>query len=79
MPATGFIIAVGRNGRPLPIKEAVLPAEAPPAKYKLHYDLRVILRIRKDAWKNPRAGVPIDDFAPVNLCENIKRSNKKRR
>ena len=79
VPAAGSIITVVRNGPPLPIKEATLRAEALQAKYKFRYDLRVILQNRKDAWVSPRARVLTDDFAPVNLYESIKRSNKKKK
>jgi len=79
VPAAGSIIAVVRNGLPLSPTDATRRAEALQAKYKFRYDLRAILQNRQTIKISKRAKLLTDDFAPVNLYESIKRSNKKKK
>jgi predicted membrane-bound spermidine synthase len=78
VPAAGSIITVVRNGPPLSIQEATKRAEARQAKYKFRYDLRILLQGRREVGIGRRARILTDDFAPVNLYESIKKSNKKK-
>ncbi|HUT49375.1 MAG TPA: fused MFS/spermidine synthase [Alphaproteobacteria bacterium] len=78
VPAAGSIITVVRNGPPLSAHAATLRAETLQAKHTFRYDLRILMQGRRKMGIGPRARVLTDDFAPVNLYDSIKKSNKKK-
>ncbi len=78
VPAAGSIITVVHQGPPLPLAEARIRAAARQRMYKFRYDLPAILSRRTVFEIAPKARVLTDDFAPVNLYDSIKKSNKKR-
>jgi len=79
VPAAGSIITLVRNGPPLSVFDATKRAETLQAKHKFRYDLRILMQGRRKMGIGPRARVLTDDFAPVNLYDSIKKSNKKQK
>ncbi|MCZ6860915.1 MAG: fused MFS/spermidine synthase [Alphaproteobacteria bacterium] len=77
VPAAGSVIAVVRLGAPLSLAEAKIRAAARQRMYNFRYDLTEIFNKRTVFEIDPKARILTDDFAPVNLYDSIKRSNKK--
>ena len=78
LPAAGAIITIVRNGPPLSPEEVRRRAAERQKKYAFRYDLTKILSRRTETEVNPSARILTDDFAPVNLYRNIRKSNAKR-
>jgi hypothetical protein len=78
VPAAGAIITIVRNGPPLSPEEVRRRAAERQKKYVFRHDLAKILSRRTEIEVNPRARILTDDFAPVNLYRNIRKSNAKR-
>ena len=76
--AAGSVITLVRNGPPLSTHAATRRAETLQAKHKFRYDLRILMQGRRKMGIGPYARVLTDDFAPVNLYDSIKKSNRKK-
>ena len=78
VPASGSVVTIVRQGAPLPLAEARIRAKARQDMYKFRYDLPAILSKRTVFDIDPKARILTDDFAPVNLYDSIRKSNRKR-
>ena len=77
VPAAGSVITVVRKGSPLPLAEAKIRVNARQELYGFRYDLTAIFSRRTVFEIDPKARILTDDFAPVNLYDSIKKSNRK--
>lgn len=79
VPAAGSVITVVHQGPPLSPAEARIRAAARQRMYKFRYDLSAILSRRTVFEIDPKARILTDDFAPVNLYDSIRKSNRKQK
>jgi len=76
--ASGNIVLVGYGGDRLGDAELARRAAAAQAKLNLRYDLRELVKARKNVTVEAGAKVLTDDFAPVEMLKTIKRHNEKK-
>ena len=76
--AGGKIVLIGYGGERLTAPELARRAAAVQEKWKLKYDLRELVKARKDVTIAGDAKVLTDDFAPVEMLKTIKRHNEKK-
>ena len=76
--AGGNIVLVGYGGERLSNAELARRAAVVQEKYKLKYDMRELVKARKDVTVAADAKVLTDDFAPVEMLKTIKRHNEKK-
>jgi spermidine synthase len=77
LDAGGNIVLIGYGGEHLSTAELAKRAAAAQEKLKLKYDLRELVKARKDVTLAAEAKVLTDDFAPVEMLKTIKRHNEK--
>ena len=75
--AGGNIVLIAYGGDGLTTPELARRAAAAQEKLKLRYDLRELIKARKDVTVAGDAKVLTDDFAPVEMLKTIKRHNEK--
>jgi spermidine synthase len=75
--AGGNIVLIGYGGERLTTPELGRRAAAAQEKLKLKYDLRELVKARKEVMVAADAKVLTDDFAPVEMLKTIKRHNEK--
>jgi len=76
--AGGNIVLIGYPGKRLTDAELASRAEAAQIKLKFRYDLRDLVKARKEVQAVDKAKLLTDDFAPVENLKTIKRHNEKR-
>ena len=76
--AGGNIVLIGYAGERVTTPELARRAAAVQEKWKLKYDLRELVKARKDVTIAGDAKVLTDDFAPVEMLKTIKRHNEKK-
>ena len=76
--AGGNIVLIGYGGERLTTQELARRAAAIQEKWKLKYDMRELVKARKDVTVAADAKVLTDDFAPVEMLKTIKRHNEKK-
>ena len=76
--AGGNVVLVGYSGPKLSPADLAKRAAAAQDRLKLKYDLRELVKARKDVQPASDAKVLTDDFAPVEMLKTVKRHNEKR-
>jgi spermidine synthase len=78
LEAGGNIVLIGYAGPKLSPQELARKAGAAQERLKLRYDLRDLVKARRDVTIAKDAKVLTDDFAPVEMLKTVKRHNEKR-
>jgi spermidine synthase len=76
--AGGNVVLIGYSGQRLSPAELSRRAAAAQEKLRMKYDLRELVKARKDVQVAADAKVLTDDFAPVEMLKTVKRHNEKR-
>jgi spermidine synthase len=76
--AGGNVVLIGYAGPQLSAVELARKAGVAQEKLKMRYDLRDLVKARKDVRVTADAKVLTDDFAPVEMLKTVKRHNEKR-
>jgi spermidine synthase len=76
--AGGNIVLVGYAGKRLTDAQLMTLAGMAQDRYKLKYDLRMLVKARQASPAVAGARILTDDFAPVEMLKTIKRHNEKR-
>jgi spermidine synthase len=76
--AGGNIVLVGYGGDRLSNAELARRAAVVQEKFKLKYDMRELVKARRDVTVAADARVLTDDFAPVEMLKTIRRHNEKK-
>jgi spermidine synthase len=76
--ASGNIVLIGYDEARPSDAELARRAAAVQAKLNLKYDLRELVKARKEVTVDAGAKVLTDDFAPVEMLKTIKRHNEKK-
>jgi spermidine synthase len=76
--AGGNIVLVGYAGKRVTDAQLMTLAGMAQDRYKLKYDLRMLVKARQASPAVAGARILTDDFAPVEMLKTIKRHNEKR-
>jgi spermidine synthase len=76
--AGGNIVLIGYSGARLSPQDLARKAAAAQERLKTRYDLRELVKARKDVTIASDAKILTDDFAPVEMLKTVKRHNEKR-
>ena len=75
--AGGNIVLIGYSGARLSPQDLARKAAAAQERLKMKYDLRELVKARKDVTIAGDAKILTDDFAPVEMLKTVKRHNQK--
>ena len=78
LEAGGNIVLIGYSGAKLSQQDLARKAAAAQEHLKMKYDLRDLVKARKDVTIASDAKILTDDFAPVEMLKTVKRHNEKR-
>jgi len=76
--ASGNVVLIGYAGPKLSSQDLARKAAAAQDRLKMRYDLRELVKARRDVTIAADAKVLTDDFAPVEMLKTVKRHNEKR-
>jgi spermidine synthase len=76
--AGGNVVLIGYSGPRLAAAELARRAGVAQEKLRLKYDLRELVKSRRDVQVAADAKILTDDFAPVEMLKTVKRHNEKR-
>jgi spermidine synthase len=76
--ASGNVVLIGYAGAKLSSPDLARKAAAAQERLKMRYDLRELVKARRDVTIAADARVLTDDFAPVEMLKTVKRHNEKR-
>ena len=76
--ASGNVVLIGYSGARLSPQDLARRAAAAQERLKMKYDLRDLVKARKDVTIARDAKILTDDFAPVEMLKTVKRHNEKR-
>jgi len=76
--ASGNVVLIGYAGPKLSPQDLARRAAAAQDRLKMRYDLRELVKARRDVTIAADAKVLTDDFAPVEMLKTVKRHNEKR-
>jgi spermidine synthase len=76
--ASGNVVLIGYAGPKLSAQDLARKAAAAQERLKMRYDLRDLVKARRDVTIASDAKVLTDDFAPVEMLKTVKRHNEKR-
>ena len=76
--ASGNVVLIGYAGPKLSSQDLARKAAAAQERLKMRYDLRDLVKARRDVTIASDAKVLTDDFAPVEMLKTVKRHNEKR-